>query len=131
MALFLDNVRNYLLGNGVSWPVTIGFMPDDADDWIGIFETGGMPADTIGRENQRVTFQVRVRAARLDYLVCRTMWQTVFNLLQDAQAGNGYLPGVAYIQALHFGPLFFNDDQGRSNMTANWRVMMEADSGTV
>lgn len=134
----LDSVYTYLVANGANgigtsaWPVYIGFMADDQDQMIGLFETGGMPADTVGRENQRVTFQVRIRAARLDYATCRTMWQTVFNLLQDAQqTATGYLPGIYYIQAMHYGPMFFNDDDGRSNMTANFRVMMAADPGTI
>jgi len=136
MSYLLDQIYNYLVASGqvgptTSWPLHIGFMADDASQMVGLFETGGLPADTLGRENQRPTFQVRVRAARLDYETCRTMWQTLFNLLQDAQQNSSpTLAGIYLIQALHYGPMFFADDQGRSNMTSNWRVLMAADPGT-
>src|ERR1017187_3475025 len=90
--MILDDIRAYLVANGYgtsTWPVTIGFFPDDQDQWIGLFQTGGMPADTLGRENERVTFQVRVRSSRLAYMTCYNTWLAIFNLLQDSQAQAG------------------------------------------
>lgn len=136
--MLLDDIYAYLVANGygpnTSWPLCIGFFPDDSDQMIGLFPTGGYPADTMNRENERLTFQVRVRAARLNFAGCYTTWLAIFNLLQDAQQitidSVVYLPGYTYIQALHYGPMFFNDDRGRSNMTANFRVLRPAEGTT-
>ena len=127
--MILDDIRDYLVANGygtTAWPVYCGFFPNDTDQMIGLFQTGGMPADTLDRTNERVTFQVRVRAARLDYMSCYNTWLALFNLLQDAQQTSGspqFLTGYYYIQALHFGPMSFSDDAGRPNQTMNFRVM--------
>lgn len=130
--MLLDDVRAYLLANGLgnTWPVYIGFFPDDSDQMVGLFDAPGLPADTLGRENQRVGFQVRIRSGRQAYAVGRAMWQTIFNLLQDAQEGGGYLTGVYYIQAHSYSPLFFNDDRARCNFTSNFKVMSQANPGT-
>lgn len=122
---------NYLTGtalvNGATgWPLFLGYMTDDQDQTVALYETGGFPADTLLRENQRVTFQLRVRGARRDYQNVRQKWQDLFNALQDtdwASTGLVYLPGVVFIQAMHYGPLVFTDDKGRVNMTVNFRVM--------
>ena len=120
----LDDVRTYLIAQGAvpsGFSIYIGYIPDDGDRVISLYETGGYPADTLGRENERVTFQTRVRASRLDYVTCKTTWQGIFNSLQDSQLN---LPNSYYlIQCIHYGPLMFNDDKGRTNMTSNWKVV--------
>ena len=130
--MILTNIRDYLVALGLvegatGWKCYAGIMPDDQDQTIGIFETGGYPADTLGRENLRLTFQVRVRGRRLDYAVARAKWQELFDALQDAQSGlvgsPDPLEGYAFIQVLSQGPLHFNDANGRPNLTSNWRVM--------
>lgn len=126
--MLLDDIKAYLVAQGavsVPWPIWLGSMPDDTDQAIGIFETGGFPADTLGRENEDVTFQSRVRASRLDYATGRAKWQEIFNLLQDAQATPGsplLLAGYTFVQAMHDGPLPWTDDKARPNFTSNWRV---------
>ena len=125
--MMLDDVASYLTAYGatdVNWPIYKGFLPDDASQAIAVFETGGYPPDTMERESENVTFQLRVRAARLDYVVGRAKWKQIFDLLQDAQHTTSptYLSGYTFIQALHFGPLAFSDDKGRPNFCTNWRV---------
>jgi hypothetical protein len=99
-------------------------MTDDQDQTVALYETGGYPAMELLRENQRVTFQVRVRGARRDYATVRAQWEAIFNALQDAAETGIYLPGVAYVQAMHYGPLAFTDDKSRVNMTMNFRVFL-------
>jgi hypothetical protein len=123
--MFLDDVYTYLTNGGyvngaTGWPLYEGYMPDDQDLTVALYETGGYPADTILRENQRITFQLRVRGSRRDYARVRQKWQDLFNALQDAN--NPALNGVALMQAMHYGPLVFTDDKGRVNMTVNFRV---------
>jgi hypothetical protein len=126
--MLLDDIATYLTAQGAvsaGWSLYKGFMPDDSiAQVIAIFETGGYPADTLGRENENVTFQLRVRGARLDYPTVRAKWKQCFDLLQDAQQTAGspvLLAGYAFIQALHFGPLAFSDAK-YLNMTANFKV---------
>ena len=120
--MLLDDLQAYLIQQSgvvtVSWPLYLGYLPDERDQCMGLFETGGYPADTLLRENERVTFQVRVRGARLDYVTVRRKWQDVYNALQDSHPATGY----AYVQSMAAGPLIFNDPAGRVNATANFRA---------
>ena len=137
MSLILDDLYAYLCANGfgpsTAWPVYEGFIPNDTDQVVALFQTGGYPADTLGRENERLTFQVRVRAKRLSYAQCYGTWLAIFNLLQDAQQTSGspqFLVGWYLCQAIHYGPLMFNDDLGRTNMTMNFRIVKAAEGTT-
>jgi hypothetical protein len=69
----------------------------------------------------------RVRGARRDYLDTHNKWKAIFNALQDsgnAETGGLHLPGVIYIQTVHYGPMVFTDDKSRVNMTGNFRAML-------
>jgi hypothetical protein len=134
--MLLDDIHDYLFAQVTKnnqpvivppWTVYEGYFPDDVDTTIGLFETGGFPADSLGRENIRVTFQTRVRADRLNYDIARQKWLDIFNALADADQNTlpGYLSGYYYIQYMAAGPMFFNDDRGRPNFTSNWRVYMQ------
>lgn len=123
------DARAYLVAQGVAggvtgWPVYVGYMPDDQDQCVGVFDTGGGPADTMARENRQLTLQTRVRAARLDYVTCYAKWLQIFNALQDAKAGGGQLAGVIFVQAMSVGPAVFYDHNHRPNMTSNWRALV-------
>lgn len=125
--MLLDDIRSYLVSRGIStaaWPTFIGYMPDSTDQMIGLFETGGYPPVELNRENELVTFQLRVRGSHLNYATTRLKWKACFDAIQDAQAAIGSpasLPGVTFIQAMHNGPLHSNDDKGRPNFTSNFR----------
>jgi Bacteriophage minor capsid protein len=126
--MLLDDIATYLTAMGATstlWPIWKSDLPDETDQGIALFETGGFPPDTLGRENEDVTFQVRVRGTRKDYQVARAKWQEVYDLLQDAQQTAGspvLLPGYVFIQAMHAGAMGWNDAKGRPNLTANFRV---------
>jgi hypothetical protein len=129
--MLMEEIYEYLTVLGLvnyqtGWPCYIGYMPDDQDQTVSLYETGGYPAMELLRENQRVTFQLRVRGGRRDYVNVRNQWLALFNALQDTSQDEvpPFLPGVVYIQALHNGPLMFSDDKGRVNATANFRVML-------
>ena len=121
--MLLDDLYSYLTTQSglitTAWPLYLGYLPDETEQCVGLFETGGYPPDTLGRENERVTFQMRVRALRFDYSAGRRKWQDVFNALQDSQPAAGY----AYVQAMHLGPMEFADPSGRVNFTGNFRCM--------
>jgi hypothetical protein len=131
--MLLQDIRNYLIGKGLvegstGWPCYIMFMPDDQNLCVGLFESGGYPADTLGRENERLTFQTRVRGTRFEYPAAQAQWKAIFDALQDAQQGSlgtspDPLAGYTFIQAMQQGPLSFNDSNGRPNLCSNWRVM--------
>ena len=121
--MLLDDLYTYLTAQSglitTAWPLFLGYIPDESDQCVALFETGGMPPDTLNRENERVTFQMRVRGNRFDYATVRRKWQDVFEALQDSSPTSAY----AFIQAAHLGPLEFGDPSGRVNMTANFRCM--------
>lgn len=130
--MILDDVANYLVNQGLApvdnntAPAGIyllyrGYMPDDVDVTMGLFETpGGKPALTLQREVCEVTFQLRVRGARLSYLATRSQWQACYNALQDSQPTAAY----ALVQSYNYGPLTFNDDRGRPNFITNFRAVL-------
>ena len=94
-------------------------MPDDTDQMMAVFETPGMPAWSLNREYERVSFQFRVRGSRLAYATTRVQWLAGFDALQDSTPAAGY----ALVQTTHYGPMFFNDDKGRPNFISNFRVI--------
>jgi hypothetical protein len=129
MAFILDDIVSYLNNAGLvtsTYPIFEGYIPDDQDNMMAVFETGGSPPTELGignapRPNQRVTFQFRVRGTRLNYAATRAQWLACFNALQDSVLGN---PNVyVYVQTKHDGPICFNDDRGRSNFISNFNVM--------
>ena len=124
----LDDVLTYLTQQGLvnsNFPMYLGYMVDDSSQMMAAFETGGLPPTELGigtnpRPNERVTFQMRVRGDRLAYATTRAQWLACFNALQDSTLNNA---NYIYVQATHYGPIFFNDDRGRSNFISNFRVM--------
>lgn len=119
--LQVDNVFD-----GSTWKCYLGYMPDEQNQVIGIFESGGLPSNTLNRENTLPSFQVRIRASQQDYVVCRNKWQAVYNSLQDASESNGSpetLVGYYLIQALASAPLVWTDELQRVNMSVNFRVI--------
>jgi hypothetical protein len=129
MAL-LDDIKAKLSADGVfdgsTWKCYIGFLPDDQDNCIALFETGGEPPDTLARENIRPWFQARVRAGAHEYAAAHSKWQAVYDSLNDAETSGvspDYLPGYVYIQAIQTGPLVFYDAELRPNMTVNFRAL--------
>jgi len=132
MGILLNDVQAYLIAQGVggnfgsAWPIYCGVIPNESNQVISLFDTGGMPFDTLSRANERDTFQTRVRGnPRFEYTVVYNQWLAVFNALQDAQEILGspvLLPGVFFIQAMHAHPVAFSDDLSRPNFISNWRV---------
>lgn len=121
--MLLDTIRQKLIDDGVvdgtTWKCFIGAAPDDQDQLISLQLTGGFEQDTLGGENVLETFQVRVRSGAREYVTCEAKWRAMFDSLHDADlsASNIYL-----IQALATGPLTWDDDKLRTNMSANFRV---------
>ena len=126
--MLLDDIGAYLQGVGLvstGWTLSLGDIPDTPDQVISVFETGGWPFDTMNREQDKVSFQLRVRGARNDYTTPRAKWQACFDALQDADQYNQpvYLGGYFIIQSMHSGPeppQF--DTEGRKNFIANFKV---------
>ena len=117
----LAPVANYPLDPS-AFPTTIGYIPDDQDEWMALFEMPGGPPLTLDREYQERHFQFRVRGSRLNYSPTYRQWQVCFNALQDSRP----TPAYALVQTAHYGPMFFNDDRGRPNLISNFRVILSA-----
>ena len=131
-ANILDDVWNFLVAQGAvegstGWKCYEGYMPDDQNLTVGLFESPGMMQDTMARENVRPKLVVHVRGNRLAYSAVRAKWQEIWDLLQDAQDSGGGSPhtlsGYTYIQAEQSSPLCFNDANNRPNMTANFQIL--------
>lgn len=124
--MLLDTIKTKLTSagvvNGSTWVCFIGYAPDPQDQLVSLHMTGGMAQDTHDNKNITETFQLRVRAAPLAYIVCYTKWLAAFNALQDVDLASS---GVRFIQALAASPLEFFDEKNRPNMTVNFRVIRD------
>ncbi len=130
--LILTDIAAYLIARGLApadnntapagtYLLYQGYMPDDSETTMAIFETpGGKPALTLDRLVCEVTFQLRVRGARLNYPGVRAQWQACYNALQDSQPTSAY----ALVQSYNYGPMTFNDDRGRPNFITNFRAIL-------
>lgn len=129
--MILDDIRAYLIAQGLApadnnvapsgtFLCYVGYFPDDVDVMMAVFETPGRGPLTLAREYQELHFQLRVRGTRLNYLATRAQWLACFNALQDSQP----TPAYALVQAVHYGPMFFNDDRGRPNLVSNFKAIL-------
>jgi hypothetical protein len=118
----LETVRTQLASVGVvntSWPCYIGYMPDDGSNTaISLQWTGGIPQDTLGDENLRETFQVKIRGAFLGHAACEAKWRAMYAALHSQETALG----VSFIMAITSGPLAWTDGKNRTCMSCNFLV---------
>lgn len=123
----LESIKTYLTSagvvDGITWQCFIGYAPDAQDQIISLHYTGGLPQDTHGGENISPTFQLHVRTGPLEHAACANKWWQAVKTLNNADMS---AQGIALIQSMATGPLPFNDEKNRVNMTANFRVVMRA-----
>lgn len=128
MAL-LDEIVSYLTDQTVL-PITgytayKAWMPESPDKAIGFFETPGFGTpDALGPDWAQLGFQARVRGEQGGYDAARTVWQALFDGLHgkywDASTGIEECPAI---WATNDGPITWNDQNGRPNFTANFRIL--------
>ena len=126
MAL-LDDIGTYLanagLIDGVSgWTLYKSYLPDQPDQAVGLFETGGDPPDqSEGTRVDVLTFQLRVRGKKLKYDEAHTKILAIFNALNDAD-----ISGYVYIYGMQAGPIPLGYDvDERPELSINFECMKE------
>lgn len=122
MAL-LEIIRQKLLDDGVAseaFPCYVNYHPESPDASMALMLTGGFPQDTLGNENLHVTFQIKVRAAKLDFATLQAKCLAVFESLQDADLSQD---SIHLIQAMAAAPLTWNDDLLRCCGSYNFRAI--------
>ena len=124
--MLLDIIKARLIATGVAntttWRVFVGFCPDVSDQVLSLHLSGGFPQETHEGDNVTESFQVRVRAAKLDYVTCEAKWREALYALHDADLSAS---GIRLIQAMAMGPLEWYDESQRPNMSANFRVVRD------
>ena len=124
---FLDDIEARLIAQGVvstGWTLRKAYHADAPDQLIIISEipaATGFPPDYFATANEQLMFQVRVRAARLDYTAGRLKSQGCFNALHGASLTGP--PFYVYIMALADGPRPFYDPEDRPNFTQEYKVL--------
>ncbi len=94
--MLLDEIGAWLVERGVAggatgWALAKAYMPPSPDQVVGLFETGGfLPSPSA----DRLTFQVRVRGAKLDYPGARSKIGQALDALQKLA---GELSGAGYV----------------------------------
>lgn len=127
MTMLLDDISNVLLNASVaggitSWGLFKSYMPDAPDNSVCVYETGGVEADqSDDTRYDRVSFQVKVRAATYSYEDARNKIAEVFNALNDAS-----VPGYVYVFASTGAPLSMGyDETNRPSLVWNFEALKE------
>jgi len=101
----VDELAARLLAAGVAggstgWGLYRGYLPDEPDAAVAIFETGGPPPDTRAAV-EYPSFQLRVRGPAEDYATARTRIEAVRAALhgREAELGDAWV----YLHAQHSG----------------------------
>lgn len=126
--MILDDLGDYLSTGGITGTIYKGFMPNDPDDCVAIYETGGQaPVHAMnGSAGQAVLERPRVqivcRSGEYDYSTARTKAQSVFVLMDGMPTRT--LNGVAYkwAAAVHSPFLMGRDEHKRPLIACNFDV---------
>ncbi len=118
----LETVRTALVTSGVasaSWPCYIGYTPDDVNQVMTLYYSGGFAQDTQLGDNVLPTFQLTIRAGQLDHATCEAKAWAAFNALE-----NQSLSGILLLHAMNSAPAQWNDAENRTNMSFNFRAVI-------
>ena len=122
----LEDVGNYLATQGLGLSegtnLFLGTLPDQPDDAVALYETGG-GAPSLVDSTDTPSWQVRVR--NTDYATGRSMIETIWNALHGLTAVA--LGGTTYklIWALQSPVAVGRDIKQRHEWTANFRAYRE------
>ena len=123
--VLLDLIHDFLVaqtiaGGATGWPLYKGFLPDDSDQAVAIFEFPGvLPENDSTDTSFYPAFQMRVRGGEFEYEVARAKMQEIRDILNDANITN-----LVYVYANQSGPTSLgNDGNDRPNFTMNFRTM--------
>lgn len=122
----LDDIATYLAQQGITQAIHKGYMPDEPDNVVGLFEYGGEPSElTMGDGDpviERPGLQVRVRD--MDYQQARAVIGSIIAVLHGATsltAGDGYL----LIRANQSPASIGRDANNRSELVVNFSIIRE------
>lgn len=133
----IEDVQTYLEEAGLilgdtGWESYLGKKPDDPDQQVDIFDTGGPgPDDELFDEDggmiQVATFQVYVRTDTSDdaYADGRKKLNAVINLLHRVRHQQIHGTYFDYIMANSRGGHIGSDDAGRDEFTANFTARIK------
>lgn len=123
--VLLDNIEAYLIaqllaGGATGWELKKGFLPDDADKAVCIFESPGLSPENDSTDTSFYpAFQIRVRGDAFGYEIARAKMQAIRDSLHHAN-----ITGLIYVYATQSGPTpLGNDGNDRPNFTMNFRTM--------
>lgn len=114
----LSDIKSLLVG--VS-NIYTGSIPDDPDNVVGLYSTGGYPRDLSGTEVEEPTFMVKVR--NTSYTTGETLCNTIKDLLHgvDNQTVNGN--DILLIEQQGDINDIGRDESNRQEWTLNFRVL--------
>ena len=81
----INAIKTYLIANGITATITVGFTPPTPNTHITLFETPGFAPDPKLQDNT-LSFQVNCRAS--DYTTARDLIYSVFNILQSLSSAS-------------------------------------------
>ena len=127
--VLLDDIGQALIDAGVvqatsdavDWFLFKGFMEDQPDRTVCLYETGGdAPDERLALD--RPGFQVKVRGAAADYPAVRAKLQAIFTALhaQEGDIGGDYV----FVYATHSGAIpMGRDEKRRPSLAQNYIVL--------
>lgn len=129
--MILDDIEYALQQASVGWSIYKGYMPDEPDNLIVVYETGGQPPDQSDSPFDFPSIQVRVRGPREDYQSARSKIQECFNALHAKQitvVGVSPVKKYVYCYAIQSGPIpMGRDTNTRPELVWNFQLMVARD----
>lgn len=133
----IEDVQTYLQDNGLingetGWGSFLGFTPDDPDQQVNVFDTGGPGPDpelfdADGGMIQTRTFQIYVRTDKSDdaYADGRKKLNAVINLLHRVRHQQIHGTYFDWIMANSAGGHIGRSEDGRDEFTANFTARIK------
>lgn len=126
---FLEDAN--LVEGATGWTASAGYMPDDPDQVIAVFETPGAepeltPVGSSETAYDEPSFQVRGRAGKFGYDTLRDQMGAIFRALHGADLDGFGDQAYVLVRGVQSAPLPLGlDDASRPGMTWNFTALRE------
>jgi hypothetical protein len=115
----IETIRNYLISEGITETIYIGFRPAQPDTCITLYETAGLAPDAKYQYNT-TGMQVFIRAR--EYSAARELAYSVYNKLQSLSKGNSTLDNVTQVLAVQDPYALGYDELQRAQFVQNYVI---------
>ena len=131
--VFLNDIKKYLIENGITYPIFVGNLPVKPNNCITLFEYQGLP-DELQAETTSPGLQLLLRVDNENYELGYEELYKATRILERVGFEDGELPDGVTINGTKYFCIYSNgsgfnqlgkDENGSSIMTTNFYVIKE------